>query len=157
MSHLLKHTRLLVVAICCAALGAGASAIAGAGAATSSAKHSTGAAAKAHHRGAARARRRGLRGLAVRAVHADAVVHTKNGFKTVTLDRGTVASVSGDQLQITEGTPKATYKTVTLTIPSSAVVRDQGKKASLSDVKAGQRVLVYQGPKRERVIARNKK
>ena len=70
------------------------------------------------------------------------MVRTPDGFATVTFERGKVDSVSGQQLTITEGTPKASYKTVTVTVPTNAVVRDNRQKASLSDVKAGQRVLV---------------
>ena len=147
MSHILKHSRLLLVAVCCVAVGAGASVIAGAGAATSS---KTSAKAHTTHKG----HKGGLRGIARRTVHGEFVVHTKAGFRTVTVDRGVVDSVSGQQLKITEGTPKATYKTVTLTIPANAVVRDDKQKSSLSAVKAGQRVLVVTAPKRTLVIAR---
>jgi hypothetical protein len=152
MSMIRKHTRLLLVAICCVAGGAGASVIAGAGAATSSSHHST--SAKAGKAGKAR---KGLAGIARRSVSAQLVVHTKQGFQTVTLDRGVVDSVSGQQLKLTEGTPKATYKTVTLTIPSTARVRDDHQKSTLSAVTAGQRVLVVQAPKRTFVIARTPK
>jgi hypothetical protein len=86
--------------------------------------------------------------------HGDVVVRTKAGFFTVTFDRGKVDSVSGRQLTITEGTKKASYKTVTLTIPTGATVRDDRHTASLSDLKAGQRVLVLKAPKRTFVIAR---
>ena len=60
----------------------------------------------------------------------------------------------GQQLTIREETKAATYKTVTLTIPSSAKVRDNGKSASLSQLTQGQRVGVVQGPKRTPVVAR---
>jgi hypothetical protein len=151
MSYILRHSRLLLVAVCCAALGAGASAIATAGASTStSAAHA--AATQAKH--AKHAKRGGLRRLALRAVHGSAVVHTRQGFVTVTYDRGTVDSVNGQQLTITEGTAKASYQTVTLTIPTTARVRDDRQKASLSAVKAGQRVIVVQAPKRTLVSAR---
>jgi hypothetical protein len=147
MSSLRKHSRLLLVAVVCVALGAGAGAIATAGAtSTSAAKPPTGA-------GRSRAMH-GLRRIARRAVHGDIVVRTKSGFATVTFDRGTVAAVNGRQLTITEGTAKATYKTVTLTIPATAAVRDDRHRASLSDVKAGQRVLVLAAPQRTYVIAR---
>lgn len=142
MSHVRRHARVLLVAVCCLAVGAAASVIAGAGAAT------TPSPAKK-----AAKRRGGLRRIAMRTVHGDFVVHTKDGFRTVTVDRGTVDSVSGQQLRITEGTPKAAYKTLTLTIPSSARVRDDKRPASLSSVKPGQRVVVVQAPKREVVIA----
>ena len=81
-----------------------------------------------------------------RAVHADVVVATKSGFATVTIDRGVVQSVSGQQLTIREGTKKATYKTVTLTIPSSAKVRDNRRASTLSALTAGQRASVVQAP-----------
>ncbi len=148
MSHILKHSRLLLVAVCCVVVGAGASVIAGAGAATGTPAH-----AKAAHRAHGK-HRGGLRRFAGRAVHGDVVIHTKAGFRTVTFDRGVVDSVSGQQLNITEGTPTATYKTVTLTVPATARVRDDHQWTSLSAVKPGQRVLVLVAPKRTIVIAR---
>lgn len=90
-------------------------------------------------------------------MHGDVVVHTPHGFATVTLDRGVVKSVSGDRLTLTEGTPKATYKTVTLTVPSTARVRDNRQKATMSSVKPGQRVIVAKLPRRTVVIARTPK
>jgi hypothetical protein len=81
-------------------------------------------------------------------------VATKSGFATATLDRGFVSSVSGQQLTIREGTKKRTYKTVTLTIPSGARVRDNGKAATLGQLTDGQRVSVVRGPKRTTVVAR---
>jgi hypothetical protein len=87
-------------------------------------------------------------------VHADAVVpNEKGGFDTVTMDRGSFSSLSGDQLTITEGTKSATYKTATLTIPSNATVRRNGEDAKLSDLKAGDEVLVVQSPSRTLVVA----
>jgi hypothetical protein len=155
MNFARKHYKLLVVAAACTAIGAGASAIATAGAAGSAATTTgttatTGGSGQAHGaRGVVSAR-----AIARRAVHADAVVATKNGFETVTLDRGFVQSVSGQQLTIKEGTKKVTYKTVTLTIPSSAKVRDDGHAAALSLLTTGQRVGVIQGPNATYVIAR---
>ena len=147
MSSIRQRSRLLLVAVCCVALGAGVSAIASAGATTSGTTH----AAKAAHR---KVKAGALRRFADRAVQGDVVVRTKTGFATVTFDRGTVDSVSGQQLTITEGTKKATYKTVTLTVPTTAKVRDNGTTSSLSDLKSGQRVLVLTAPKRTFVIAR---
>ncbi len=141
MSFLRTRFRLVLVAVSCLAIGAGASAIASAGAATTPAGHGQ---AKLHRKAA----------LTARAVHADLVVHTKKGFVTVTVDRGLVRSVSGQQLTITEGTKKATYKTLTITIPANARVRDNGQKATLADIKAGQRATVVQGLKRTIVVAR---
>jgi hypothetical protein len=156
MSKIRRHTRILLVAVCCVAVGAGVSAIAGAGAATTSSSHpASKAGAKA---GAKRAKRAGgLRRLALRAVHGDVVVHTKAGFSTVTFDRGKVDSVNGQQLTITEGTAKSSYKTVTLTVPANAIVRDNQSKSTLSAVKPGQRVLVLAAPQHTYVIARTPK
>jgi hypothetical protein len=81
------------------------------------------------------------------------VVRTRTGFRTVTFDRG-VQSVSGQQLTVKEGTKYATYKAITLTIPTNALVRDDGQRASLGNVKSGQRVIVVQAPMRTLVIAR---
>jgi hypothetical protein len=151
MSSLRRHWHLLAVAVCCIALGAGISAITSAGATTTT---TTGSSAASSHPTAKRAgiRARGLRRLS-QAVQGSAVVHTKNGFATVTFARGTVNAVNGNQLTIAEGTRTATYKTVTLTIPANAIVRDNRSTATLSEVKAGQRVMVVQAPKRTFVIA----
>jgi hypothetical protein len=156
MSSIRRHSRLLLVAVCCVAAGAGVSAIATAGAApskpSSSAKSGTGS----DHTGAAHVRAGRLRRL-VHAVQGSAVVRTANGFATVSFERGKVDSVSGRQLTIAEGTRTATYKTVTVTIPADAVVRDNRRPASLSDLKAGQRVVVLTAPKHTYVIARTPK
>jgi hypothetical protein len=147
MSSLRRHSRLLAVALCCVAAGAIISAVATAGAATSTTTSSAHPAAKQLG-----LRARGARRL-LHAVQGSAVVHTAHGFANVTFERGRVDSVSGQRLTIAEGTPKATYKTVTVTDPANAVVRDNRQKAALSDVTAGQRVLVLTGPKRTYVIA----
>ena len=145
MTFLRNHLRILTVAATCLAAGAGAGVIANAGAATS-AKAGT-------HAGRAGLHPRRLLG---RAVHGDVVVATKSGFQTVTFDRGFAQSVSGQQLTLNEGTKKATYKTITLTIPADARVRDDGTKTTLGNIKSGQHVLVVQGPKRTLVIARTR-
>ncbi len=142
MSFLRTRVRLVLVAASCLAIGAGASAIASAGAATTTPENH------------GQLHRRAPRSLVARAVHADLVVHAKNGFVTVTVDRGVVQSVSGQQLTIAEGTKKATYKTVTITIPANARVRDNRQKAALAAVKLGQRATVVQGLKRTIVLAR---
>ncbi len=151
MNSIRKHSRLLVVAISCLALGAGASAIANAGASSSSNAH-------AHAPWSRFGPRAGLRGHGMRlagrrAVHGDLIVWTKNGFVTMTFDRGTVESVSGQQLTIAEGTATATYKQVTLTIPTTAQVRDNRQPATLSKLQHGQRVIVVQSPSHTFVIA----
>ena len=81
-------------------------------------------------------------------VHSEMVVPTRNGedFQTVTQDSGTVDSVSGDELTITEGTEEATYKTVTLEIPEDAKVLRNGEEVELGDLKQGDRVHVSQSP-----------
>jgi hypothetical protein len=143
MTFLRTHLKLLTVAATCLAAGAGAGVIANAGAATSSGAGSHGARTGLHSRR-----------LLARAVHGDLVVATRSGFRTVTFDRGFVQSVSGQQLTFSEGTKKATYKTLTLTIPSDARVRDNGKRVALASLQPGQHVLVVQGPKRTLVVAR---
>ena len=149
--------KLAAVLMSCAAIGAAAAVV---GSASSPSTTAAAAATGKGHRGAARL----LRGhadllraafAARRAVHAEAVVPKADGtFATLTFDRGKVESVSGQDLKITEGTAKATYKTVTLTIPADARVRVNGARAALSDVKAGQRVQVAQTPKATLVVAR---
>jgi len=139
-----RHLKVGALALSCVAIGAGASLIANAGAATS-----TGAV-----RGAAHTRGSGMRRLVGRAVEGSVVVDAKGKFVTVTFARGVVRSVSGQQLTIAEGTKKATYRTVTLTIPATARVRENRKSATLSDVRVGQRVTVVQAPNHTWVRAR---
>ncbi len=126
MKLIRRHYKLVALAAACIALGAGVSAITSAGAATRASSASTPAAGAIgrHHRRALA--RRILGG----AVHGDLVVPYKSGFVTVTFDRGVVQSTSGNQLTITERSKKAPYKTVTLTIPATAQVRDNGHKAN---------------------------
>ncbi|HTU84891.1 MAG TPA: hypothetical protein VMF57_04915 [Solirubrobacteraceae bacterium] len=153
MTFLRKHIKLVSIGAACAAAGVGAGAIATAGAAGTSGSTGTSATAASspHAAAASRARHR----LARRAIQGDVVVATRSGFATVAFNRGFVQSVNGQQLTIREGTKKATYKVVTLTIPTNAKVRDNGQAASLSRLTAGQRVGVVQGPKVTHVIARN--
>jgi hypothetical protein len=146
MTFVRKHFKLLTIGAACAAAGVGAGAIATAGA--------TGASTTTSSSGHAAAATRARRALARRAIQGDIVVATRNGFATVTFDRGFVQSVNGQQLTVREGTKKATYKTVTLTIPAGARVRNNGQSAQLSQLSAGERVGVVQGPKVTRVIAR---
>ncbi len=80
------------------------------------------------------------------AVHSVSVVPDKAGtsFITLTSDRGTVKSVdsAGATLTIEEGTKSATYKTLTLSVPSGAKVMRDGKAASLAEIKAEDHVSV---------------
>lgn len=151
MTFMRKHLKLLTIGAVCAGAGAGAGAIATAGAAGPSTTTTNTAASAAPTAAKARVRR----GLARRSVQGDIVVATRNGFATVTFNRGFVQSVNGRRLTIREGTKAATYKVVTLAIPANAKVRDNGQSATLSQLTAGQRVGVLQGPKVTHVIARN--
>ncbi len=139
-----KQFRLVALSAACVAVGAGISAIAAAGASTPS--------ATTHPRHAHRGRFGVGRELR-RAVHGDVLVATRTGFVTVTFDRGIIQSVKGQQLTLTEGR-KSTTKTVTLTIPANARIRENGHKAALSSLAAGQRAVVVQTPKRTVVRAR---
>jgi hypothetical protein len=151
MKLLKRHYRLVALAAACMALGAAVSAVTSAGAATpASGTTSTASSAAAHHDGRFWPGGRVLAG----AVHGSLVVHTKSGFVTVTFDRGVVKSVSSNQLTITERTKNAVYKDATLTIPSNARVRVNHQKATLSQLKSGQHVLVISAPNRTLVIAR---
>jgi len=80
------------------------------------------------------------------AVHSVSVVPDKAGtsFITLTSDRGTVKSVdsAGATLTIEEGTKSATYKTLTLSVPSGTKVMRDGKAASLAEIKAEDHVSV---------------
>jgi hypothetical protein len=77
-------------------------------------------------------------------VHAVEIVPNKadDGFETVTQDSGTVKSVSGSSLTITEGTGKATYATPTLTIPANATIERDFQSATLGDIQPGDHVAV---------------
>ncbi|MBV9337818.1 MAG: hypothetical protein JO243_18180 [Solirubrobacterales bacterium] len=139
MHFIRRHFKLLTLAASCVAIGAGISAVTSAGAATPSTGTNT--------KTTAHGRLGGLRALRG-AVHGELVVATKNGFSTVTFDRGTIESVNGQQLTLKDGTKKQSYNTVTLSIPPSARIRDNGEHASMTALKVGQRVLVVQAPKR---------
>jgi hypothetical protein len=143
-----SRIKLGAVALVCVALGVGISAIASSAASTSTPASSH--AARMH----ARAR---IGKLARRTVQGTFIVHSKSGWATVQFARGTVESVSGSQLTLAEGTKKATYKTVTLTLPSKVLVRDNGQKSTLSSVGQGQRALVVIAPRRAWVIAHTPK
>lgn len=155
MTYLRKHLKLVTVAAACVAIGAAGSAIATAGAASTGTTTTSSSGASSTNAKTARGRGAGVRALERRTVQANVVVATKTGFATVTINRGFVQSVSAQQLTIREGTKKATYKTVTLTIPSNAKVRDNRQASTLSALTAGQRVAVVQAPQRTWVIARS--
>ena len=88
-------------------------------------------------------------------VHAEVVVARRDGsFPTITIDRGRISGVDGSTIHLREGTAKTLYKTVDLTLPAGAVVRVNGHRGSISDLKAGMRAAVAQLPKRTVVRAR---
>jgi hypothetical protein len=77
-----------------------------------------------------------------RAVHAEAVLATRDGFKDAAYDRGTVKAVSGQTLTLTEG-KGTTTREESLTIPSDARIRIPGKQdATLADVQEGWKAVV---------------
>ncbi len=135
----LKRLPYVIAAVACLAVGALAG-IAGGSAATTKTKTRP-ANAQAGHWG----RRSGPLVGGPMPVHSVSVVPNKEGtaFDTMTLDSGTVQSVSGQELTIDEGTKKLTYKTVTLTIPAGASVRRDGKTAQLGDLQKGDHVVVF--------------
>ena len=132
------------VGLTCAAVGAGAGVIGSASGASPAAAGSV----RAHIASYTPRAGRGLRALR-RAVHVDAVVPGAAGtFQTITYDRGVLQSVGANQLTLREGTKRATYRSVTLTIPSGATVRLNRAPAQLSQLQPGDRVRVLAGPKR---------
>ena len=141
-----RLVRVGAVGAACAAVGFGISALGSAGAETAKQPD-----ARAGHFGHRFGGHRFLRG----AVHAEAVIPVNGQFVTVTFDRGFVQSVSGNDLTIREGTANKTYKTVTLTIPTGATVRNDRHAAQLSSLQSGEHVLVFHGPNRTLVAARH--
>ena len=139
----IRMARIGMVGALCALVGTGAG-IAGSSAATKSSSKSSSKSAQARKADGPR----GAFGRGGPPVHAEAVVLNKagTGFVTVTEDNGTVKSVSGNELTLTEnarkGSTTVTYKDVTLTIPSDATIRRNGETASLGALKEGDRVHV---------------
>lgn len=89
-----------------------------------------------------------------RAVSVTAVVPDGKGqFATLSIARGVLLSASTDALTLREGTRRATYKAVTLTLPANTTVRLSRSPSSLAALSAGERVLVIQGPRRTLVSA----
>ncbi len=148
--------RVGAVAAAGAAVGLGVNALGSAGADTQT--RSTDA-ARAHvgpalfGPGHARYARRPVVRALRHAVHAEVVVPYQGRFVTVTIDRGRVEKVEGSDLTLREGTRRLTYKTLTLTIPGDAVVRRGWQAAKLSDLQAGDQVVVIRGPDRTAVLA----
>ena len=151
-SLIVRSHRGLALAVTCVAVGVGIGAITSAGANTTTTSANSPRSAQATV-GARHGRLRHRGRLLRRAVQGTVVVRTASGFGTVSFQRGTVTSVSATQLTLTEGTRNASYRSVTLTIPAQAVVRDDHRRSSLSSVTPGQRVLVIHAPRRTFVLA----
>ena len=146
MSLSRRNAQLVLVALCSLAVGAGASVIAGAGAATGNARH---APLRTHA-----ARRAGRLGwIARHAAQGTLLLATRSGFRTVSFDRGLVGSVSGRRLTLLEGNPRTAQRTIILTVPSGARIRDDRRVVSLSALTPGQRVIVLRTAKRAWVLA----
>ena len=88
-----------------------------------------------------------------RAVHVEAVVPGKEGFRTITIDRGFLTARDGAQLTLRQGTPKKTWRTQTFTVPAGAKVRRDRASATLDDLKTGDIVRIVHGAKKTRVLA----
>ncbi len=88
-----------------------------------------------------------------RAVHVEAVVPGKEGFRTITIDRGFLTARDGAQLTLRQGTPKKTWRTQTFTVPAGAKVRRERTSATLGDLKTGDVVRIVHGAKKTRVLA----
>jgi type II secretory pathway pseudopilin PulG len=156
----------LVIAVC--ALVGAIAGIAGSAAAPSKSKSAQAAkrSAAVQARKMHRAFQRGMRpGFGFRAgpgpgffggpVHADAVIPKRDGsgFLTITTDAGTLNSVDGTTVHLKEGTDEATYKDdVGIDVGSDATVIRDHKKASLSDLKAGDHVRVIQGTPKGTIV-----
>jgi len=135
-------SKTVVAVAACAVLGATAG-IAGSAAAPSSQQSST-ANSKTPAAHSGHADRFGRD----RGVHSQSVVLNTAGtaFQTATRDEGTLKSLHGSNLTITEGTNNVTYKDATLTVSSDAKVLRNFKSAKLSELAAGDRVDVEQSP-----------
>lgn len=135
-----------VVAAICAIAAVTAAIAQGSGTSQNSSTKSKGAAAHAAQAGSpgppgdVMGGPHGIGGPGGAPVHSVSVVPDKAGtsFITLTSDRGTVQSVDSGAgtITIVEGTKSATYKTLTLSVPSGAKIMRNGASASLGDIKA---------------------
>src|SRR3954453_6357591 len=157
----------LVVALC--AIAGAIAGIAGSAAAPSKKQSATAqkkAVAKVRAQKRALAKRSGLRfrfgfgpgpgGPMGGPVHSEAVVPNADGtgFDKVTSDNGTLNKVEGTTVHLKEGTDKKTYDDdVAIDAGSDATVFRNHEKATLSDLKEGDHVHVFQGPKGTLVVA----
>lgn len=152
-----KRLQLLTVALTCLGIGAGASAIAAADASSTPSSHTQARRGTHALRSTQALRGTRVRALLRRTVEGNLVVATKSGFVNVSVARGRVQAVNGDQLTLVEGTAKQSYRTVTLTLPANVKVRDDRQTSTLSQLTSGQRAVVIIGPKRGLVLAHTPK
>ena len=89
-----------------------------------------------------------------RAVSITAVVPTRHGFATLSIQRGVLLSRAGAKLTLREGTRTSAYKTVNVTLPATARVRLARRLSSLDALDAGAHIAVIKTARRTVVIAR---
>ncbi|HEX4110006.1 MAG TPA: hypothetical protein VHX88_17860 [Solirubrobacteraceae bacterium] len=98
--------------------------------------------------------RLGALGIGGPPVHAQLVVpNGSGGFQAITVDSGTVGSVSASTLTVDEAYDGHTYQDVPITIPSGAVVQRDGSTVSLSNLRSGDEVTVARSSSTTRVFA----
>jgi hypothetical protein len=149
----------IVTATACLAIGATAGIVGSAAAPSSSGKAKRPEAQRFLHREFHRGPfGRGFHGGGGPAVHATVVVLNKagTGFVTVTEDSGKVKSVAGNDVTITEGFGKVTYKDVTVALPGNATIYRNGKKAAVGDLTAGDFIHVSSSSEGTWVMAADK-
>lgn len=136
-------TKTGAVGAACLAVGAGAGILGSAGAKEGARPHGARHAQHAH----------GYAHRLARAVHAEAVVPTQQGFRTITLDRGFLTARDGAKLTLRQGTRTQTWRTQTFTVPADAKVRRDRAPATLDALQTGDVVRIVAGAKRTRVLA----
>ncbi len=84
-----------------------------------------------------------LKGFGKKVEHAEAVVRTKDGTRSVLVQRGEVTAVSGDEMTVKSADGfEATWK-----LGNATKVRSAGKKGDTGDLAAGDKVGVAGGGK----------
>ena len=152
MSFSSRTRRSAVLLMSGAAIGAcGGYAVSASGASTrapASGAHTSAAAGRTVHAKGGLARLK-------RAVSITAVLPGRDGkFSTVSIDRGTLTSIDGQDLTLREGTRRATYKTVSIAVGTEATVRLSRQPSTLGALVAGDRVTVVKAPHKTAVAAR---
>ncbi len=109
-------------------------------------------------RGERGARTKAGRARLKHAVSITAVVPTGGGkFATVSIARGVLVDTASNAVTLREGTPRATYKTVTLPLGADTRVRLSEQRSSIGALSAGDRVTVIEGPHGTTIVARPSK